>query len=166
MQLKVERARGSELQHMVQKQEQQIKNYDRDKQIEFEVLYKQVEDLNNQLKERTDKARTIEARLKMTTDEVDKVKERVRVDIRRIRVREKELESQLEILKKDSSALLMARDEKILELKRKLDLLEFNMELVQEQYSKERDATDQLRARLKHAATAMREAGGLLDHEN
>jgi uncharacterized protein YfcZ (UPF0381/DUF406 family) len=166
MQLKVERARGGELQHLVQKQEQQIKNYDRDKQIEFEVLYKQVEDLNNQLKERTDKARTIEARLKMTTDEVDKVKERVRVDIRRIRVREKELESQLEILKKDSSALLMARDEKILELKRKLDLLEFNMELVQEQYSKERDATDQLRTRLKHAATAMREAGGLLDHEN
>ena len=55
---------------------------------------------------------------------------------------------------------------KIIELKRKLDLLEFNMELVQEQYSKERDATDQLRTRLKHAASAMREAGGLLDHEN
>ena len=112
MQLKVERARGGELQHMVKKQEQQIENYDREKQVEFEVLYKQVEDLNVQLKERTDKARSIEARLKMTTDEVDKVKERVRVDIRRIRVREKELESQLEILKKDSSALLMARDEK------------------------------------------------------
>jgi len=166
LQLKVERARAGELQHVVQKQEQQIKNYDRDKQIEFEVLYKQIEDLNGQLKERTEKARSIEARLKITTDEVDKVKERVRVDIRRIRVREKELESQLEILKKDSSALLLARDEKILELKRKIDLLEFNMELVQEQYSKERDATDQLRTRLKHASAAMREAGGLLDHEN
>jgi len=166
LQLKVERARASELQHGVQKQEQQIKNYDRDKQVEFEVLYKQIEDLNGQLKERTEKARTIEARLKITTDEVDKVKERVRVDIRRIRVREKELESQLEILKKDSSALLLARDEKILELKRKIDLLEFNMELVQEQYSKERDATDQLRTRLKHASAAMREAGGLLEQEN
>jgi hypothetical protein len=166
VQLKVERARSAELQHTVQKQGQQIKNYDRDKQIEFEVLHQQVEDLNLQLKERTDKARSIEARLKMTNDEVNLVKERVRVDIRRIRVREKELESQLEILKKDSSALLTARDEKILELKRKLDLIEFNMELVQEQYSKERDSTDQLRTRLKHAATAMREAGGLLDHEN
>lgn len=161
--LKVEKARSTELQHMVQKQEQQIKNYDQDKQVEVEVLYRQVEDLNNQLQERTNKAHSIEAKLRMTTDEVNKVKERVRVDIRRIRVREKELESQLEILKKDSAALLQARDEKILELKRKLDLLEFNMELIQEQYNKERQSSEDLRNRLKDAAKAMRQAGGLLE---
>ena len=165
-QLKTEKARSSELHHMVQKQEQQINDFDRDKQIEFEVLYGQVEDLNLQLRERTDKVRTIEAKLKVTTDEVEKVKERVRVDIRRIRVREKELESQLEILKKDSTALLVARDEKILELKRKIDLLEFNMELVQEQYGKERNQTEQLRHKLKEAASAMKRAGGLLDSTN
>lgn len=166
MQLKVEKARGSELQHVVQKQEQQIKNFDRDKEVEFEVLYQQVEDLNLQLRERTDKVRTIEAKLKITTDEVEKVKERVRVDIRRIRVREKELEGQLEILKKDSTALLVARDDKILELKRKIDLLEFNMELVQEQYGKERNNTEQLRHKLKEAAGVMKRAGGLLDSPN
>jgi chromosome segregation ATPase len=165
-QLKLEKARSGELQQMVQKQEQQIRNFDRDKQVEFEVLFQQVEDLNLQLRERTDKVRTIEARLKITTDEVEKVKERVRVDIRRIRVREKELESQLEILKKDSTALLVARDEKIIELKRKIDLLEFNMELVQEQYGKERNITEQLRHKLKEAAGVMKRAGGLLDHEN
>jgi len=164
--LKAEKARSGELQHLVQKQEQQIKNFDRDKQIEFEVLQQQVEDLNLQLRERTDKARTIEAKLKVTVDEVDKVKERVRVDIRRIRVREKELEGQLEILKKDSTSLLVARDEKILELKRKIDLLEFNMELVQEQYGKERNQTEQLRHKLKEAASVMKRAGGLLDSTN
>jgi chromosome segregation ATPase len=166
VQLKMEKARSGELQHVVQRQEQQIKNFERDKEVEFEVLYQQVEDLNLQLRERTDKVRTIEAKLKITTDEVEKVKERVRVDIRRIRVREKELESQLEVLKKDSTALLMARDEKILELKRKVDLLEFNMELVQEQYGKERNQTEQLRHKLKEAAGAMKRAGGLLEHEN
>jgi len=84
------------------------------------------------------------------------------VDIRRIRVREKELEGQLEILKKDSSALLQARDEKILELKRRIDLLEFNMELVQEQFSKEKQSANDLKTKLKDAAQVMRQAGGLL----
>ena len=166
VQLKVERAKSTELQHVVQKQDQEIKNHELDKQVESEVLFKQVEDLNHQLQERTEKARIIETKLRLTTLEVDKIKERVRVDIRRIRVREKELESQLEIIKKDSSALLLARDEKIVELKRKIDLLEFNMELVQEQFQKERLTSDQLRTRLKDAASAMRQAGGLLDHEN
>jgi len=129
-------------------------------------MYQQIEDLNLQLRERTDKTRTIETKLKIMTDEVEKVKERVRLDLRRIRVREKELENQLEILKKDSTALLVARDEKIVELKRKIDLLEFNMELVQEQYGKERNLTDALRQKLKDAAGAVKRAGGLLDQEN
>jgi hypothetical protein len=85
------------------------------------------------------------------------------VDIRRIRVREKELEGQLEILKKDSSALLHARDEKILELKRRIDLLEFNMELVQEQYEKQCRQSDELKGKLRDAAQAMKQANGFLD---
>jgi hypothetical protein len=164
--LKVEKARSAELSNSVQKQDQQIKSFERDKQVEFEVMYQQIEDLNLQLRERTDKTRTIETKLKIMTDEVEKVKERVRLDLRRIRVREKELENQLEILKKDSTALLVARDEKIVELKRKIDLLEFNMELVQEQYGKERNLTDALRQKLKDAAGAVKRAGGLLDQEN
>ncbi len=164
--LKVEKARSAELSNSVQKQDQEIKSFERDKQVEFEVMYQQIEDLNLQLRERTDKTRAIETKLKIMTDEVEKVKERVRLDLRRIRVREKELENQLEILKKDSTALLVARDEKIVELKRKIDLLEFNMELVQEQYGKERNLTDALRQKLKEAAGAVKRAGGLLDQEN
>ncbi len=161
--LKVERARAAELQQIAQKNEQVIQGFEHNKKVDLEVMNSQVQDLNAQLKDRSDKARMIEAKLKLATEEVDKVKERVRVDIRRIRVREKELENQLEILKKDSSALLVARDEKILELKRKLDLLEFNMELVQEQYQRERGLAEDLRNRLKDAAQAMRQAGGILD---
>jgi hypothetical protein len=161
--LQMEKARSTELTHMNAKQEQQLKHYDQEKQVEHEVLERQVEDVNAQLKERTDKARMIEAKLRLTVDEINKVKERVRVDIRRIRVREKELEGQLEILKKDSSALLQARDEKILDLKRRLDLLEFNMELVQEQFSREKKTADDLKTKLKDAALVMKQAGGLLE---
>ncbi len=163
MMLKMEKAKNTELSNVVSKQEQVIKNYDQDKKAELEVFEKHAEDLQLQLKDRTDKVRSIEAKLKITTDEVNKIKDRVRVDIRRIRVREKELESQLEILKKDSAALIQARDEKVLELKRKVDLLEFNMELVQEQYHRERRASDDLKNRLKDAASAMKQANGLLE---
>jgi hypothetical protein len=162
-QIKMEKARSTELTHMVSRQEQQITHYDQEKQVELDVLGRQIEDMDGQLKDRTEKARAIEAKLRLTIDEVGKVKERVRVDIRRIRVREKELESQLEVLKKDSSALLHARDEKILELKRKLDLLEFNMELVQEQFNKEKQTADELKSRLKDAAQVMKQANGLLE---
>ncbi len=162
-QVKMERARSAELQQLLMKSEQKIKGYDQEKQIEFEVMEKQLEDLSTQLKERTEKVRTFEAKLKLTHEEISRVKERVKVDIRKIRVREKELESQLEILKKDSSALIQARDEKILELKRKVDLLEFNMELVQEQFQKERQTADDLKMRLRDASAAMKHANGLLE---
>jgi hypothetical protein len=162
MLLKVEKARGAELSHLVSKQEQKIKSYDQEKQVELEVLELQIADLDQQLKERTEKTRTIETKLRLTVEEVNKVKDRVRVDIRRIRVREKELEGNLEILKKDSSALLQARDEKILELKRKIDLLEFNMELIQEQFSKEKQSATDLKTKLKDASLVMKQASGLL----
>jgi hypothetical protein len=161
--LKMEEARNAEMQEMLSKAEQKIKNYNLEKQVEIEVLQKQTEDLEAQLKEKTDKARGIETRLKLMSEEVNKVKDRVRVDIRRIRVREKELEGQLEILKKDSGALLQARDEKIQELKRRIDILEFNMELVQEQYEKERKSTDELKMKLRDAAQAMKQANGFLE---
>ncbi len=163
LELKMEKARNAELQALLSKAEQTIKGYDLEKRVEMEVVEKHVEDLDRQLKERTEKARTIETKLRHMTEEVNKVKERVRVDIRRIRVREKELESQLEIVKKDSAALLQARDEKILELKRRVDLLEFNMELAQEQVEKERRSTDELRSKLRDAADAMKQANGYLE---
>lgn len=163
MMLKTEKARNVELEETLAKADQTIKNYDLEKRVEMEVLQKQVEDLEQNLREKTEKARLIETRLRLMSEEVNKVKERVRVDIRRIRVREKELEGQVEILKKDSGALLQARDEKILELKRRNDLLEFNMELVQEQYEKERRLTEELKGKLKEAAQVMKQANGFLE---
>jgi hypothetical protein len=65
-------------------------------------------------------------------------------------------------VKKDSEALLAARENKMIELKRKLDLLEFNMDLLQDQYTREKDTSALLRERLSKAAQVVRVAGGLL----
>ena len=65
-------------------------------------------------------------------------------------------------MKKDSEALLGSREHKIIELKRKLDLMEFNTDLVQDLLEKERQAATELRDRLAKVAQMMRVAGGLL----
>jgi hypothetical protein len=52
---------------------------------------------------------------------VDELENRLRQDLRKIRVRERELENRLELAKMEKDALIKAKDESILELKRKLD---------------------------------------------
>src|SRR4029077_14635199 len=106
----------------------------------------------------------LDTQVREATDEIERLKERVRADIRKIRVREKELENRLEIMKKDSEALITARENKIIELKRKLDLLEFNMDLLQDQHAREKEGAVHLRERLAKAAQVVRVAGGLLDN--
>ncbi len=163
--LRAERARASELSHLFGVQESRIKDLERDKELTIEGCQEELQDLRFQLKAKTDKARLIEAKLQDATAEMERLKERVRTDIRKIRVREKELENRLEIMKKDAEALIASRENKIIELKRKLDTLEFNMDLLQDKYVKERENSAQLRERLAKAAQAFRAAGGLLDSQ-
>ena len=62
----------------------------------------------------------------------ERLRERVRQDIRKIRAREKELENRIEMVKSETGAVLAARESMILELKRKLDTAEFNLDLAHE----------------------------------
>ncbi|MCC7440084.1 MAG: hypothetical protein IT285_00535 [Bdellovibrionales bacterium] len=163
--LRKERARGVELGHQVSDQGRRIENFEKEKEDALVGLRAELDDLNFKLKVKTDKAKILEAKVRAATEEMERLKERVRADIRKIRVREKELENKLEIIRRDSEVLLTARENKVIELKRKLDLLEFNMDLLQDQYNKEKELSAQLREKLGRAAQAMRVAGGLLDNE-
>ena len=60
--------------------------------------------------------------------EFDRLQQKVRINFGQIQQRERELESQLELVTIDSDAQIKSRDQKIMELKRKIDQLEFNME--------------------------------------
>ena len=66
----------------------------------MESLQSEIDELRFQLKARGDKVKVVENRLRETNEETERLKERVRSDIRKIRVHEKELENRLEILKK------------------------------------------------------------------
>lgn len=159
----VERGRVSELEHSVKEQRSQIEEYEREKAVTSEGLQAELSEMKFQMKARADRVKVLESQVKEANLEMERVKERVRVDLRKIRLREKELESRLEVMKKDSEALIGARETRIIELKRKLDLLEFNMDLLQDQYQREKENTDQLRERLAKAAQVVNVAGGLLE---
>jgi hypothetical protein len=161
--LREEQGRGAELSHVNGELSRKIEDFDRERQQAFESMQAELGELRFQLKAKSDKARLLDIKVREAAEETERLKERVRTDIRKIRVREKELENRLEIMKKDSEALIAAREGKIIELKRKLDLLEFNMDLLQDQYAREKENSAKVRERLAKAAQVVRVAGGLLD---
>lgn len=59
-------------------------------------------------------------------------KEKVKEDLRRIKLKEKELENKYELLKRDTQALLDSKDKHVLELKKKNDALDFELESYEE----------------------------------
>ncbi|MDD0853500.1 hypothetical protein HBN50_10340 [Halobacteriovorax sp. GB3] len=102
--------------------------------IEISILKKrhlsEVEELRYQWKLSEEKKDMYEQRAKNSQKEVERLGSKVRLDINQVKQREKELESQLELISMDSESKVKSRDMKILELKRKIDALEFNMENV------------------------------------
>jgi hypothetical protein len=163
--LKEEKGKNVELSHVVAEQKRKIDDSGKEKASEIDGLQADIDELKFQVKVKNDRGRVFETQAREAAEEMDRLKERVRNDIRKIRVREKELENRLEILKKDSEALISSREGKIIELKRKLDLLEFNMDLLQVQYTKEKENSTKLRERLARAAQVVKVAGGLLDSQ-
>ena len=67
-------------------------------------------------------------KMKNYQKEFEKIDQKVRIDISQVKQREKELENQLELTSMDSEAQVSSRDGKIIELKQKIDMLEFNIE--------------------------------------
>lgn len=163
--LKEERARNLEASHALDERQRRLDDANKEKGLALSAVQAELDELRFQSKVKTDRARLLETRVREATEEIERLKERVRSDIRKIRVRERELENRLEIMKKDSEALLSAREQKIIELKRKVDLLEFNMDLLQDQYTREKESSALLRERLAKAAQVVRVAEGLLDSQ-
>jgi chromosome segregation ATPase len=161
--LREEVGKNGDLDHDLSERQKRIEEFEKEKALALQGLQAEIDELRFQNKTKADKARLLESKVTEATEEIERLKERVRTDIRKIRVREKELENKLEIVRKDSEALITARETKIMELKRKIDLLEFNIDLLQDQNAREKENSAQLRERLAKAAQVVRVAGGLLD---
>lgn len=93
---------------------------------------------------------------------LDEFRERVRSDIQRIRMRERELANRLELQKRDAEALLSTKDERLMSQKREIDRLEFEIESLKERFIDETQKAEDRAAKLTRAMQSLRLATGML----
>lgn len=94
------------------------------------VIAKADRDRENHIQEKELLSQNLEARGKEVESlqlKIDELEMRLSTNIQKIRVRERELENRLELVKMESQAVVRSKDEIILDLKRQLDQL--NLEL-------------------------------------
>jgi len=106
-----------------------------------------------------------EQRAKNLQGEFERLSQKVKVDFNQVKRRERELESQLELVKMDSQAQVESRDRKILELKRKIDALEFNIENVSIRDQKSKVDKVKLEERLEKVMKTLRGSIEMLEDE-
>ncbi len=156
---------NEDLNHQLEQLKSRLANFEHEKQHANRSLETEIEQLRIDLKSKIDRIRLLEEKLTDSAEQYEKLKDRVRMDIRKIRVREKELESKLEILKKDSETLIVARENKILELKRKIDLLEFNYDTVLDKNETEKQNVKNSEEKMMRVLKVLKLAIGVIEGE-
>ena len=171
-QLDISEKKTSELDYQFKKmQEQQgdlIKKVDR-LTLENEELRTQhakaLESRQQQIQTKSDKLLMAERKADLAQKKYEELKERIARDIKHIRVREKELEAKLEIVKRDSETLLASKDKKLLEFRRKMDALEYEIESFREKEKALRDKVHFWKDRMDRVARALKLGSSLLEDE-
>lgn len=105
----------------------------------------QVTLLKNDYEERLRQAGATQEQLKDLVRQREEFKEKIREDLKRIKLKERELENKYELLRSDTQTLLDAKDKQILELKKKTDALDLELE--------------QLDDKLRESASLLNEVG-------
>lgn len=97
--------------------------------------------------------------------EFERLRYQIQVDVIQIKEKERKLEEQLEMTVTDSGLQLKARDDKILELKRKLDSIEFNLGNIVMKESKTMQEKKRIEGQLDHIVQIMRSSIESFDHQ-
>lgn len=128
--------------------------------IEITILRKrqmvEIDDLKYRLAMSEEKKAMSDEKAKQADARREKLEQKVRIDFNQVKQREKELESKLELLSMDVDSQVQSRDQKILELRRKIDALEFNMENASIKEQKSLDDKRKLEDRLNKIMKTLR----------
>lgn len=137
--------------------------------IELEIIRKRHRDELEELKYRNriseEKKLLAQEKTKKLDRELNRLQQRIHIDLNKVRQREKELESKLELAMIDSDSQVKARDKKIIELKRKIDQLEFNMENVAMKEQQSRTEKHRIEERLGRIMKTLRGSIELLEDD-
>ena len=141
-----------------------------EKKIELSIIRKKLNDEITELKDRLklfeEKKMILEEKNKVLLVELDKAGQKNKIDVKKVQMRERELEQKLELLKADSETQIRHRDLKILELKRKLDAMEFDIESISVQEKRSVESRFELEDKLDKAIKTLRNAITVLEDES
>lgn len=100
---------------------QQVLDYKNDREHLEESFKNEVALLKSQLNRKEQES----VRSQMKIEELDS---RLKFDLKKIRIRERELENRLELVRAEKNALVRSKDEQILDLRRKMDQFQLEVE--------------------------------------
>ena len=140
-----------------------------EKKIELTIVKKrhekQVDELKYHLDISNDKKDMLEEKNKQFEREYENLNRKIKVDLNKVRSRERDLENKLEMLRSDAEMQIKNRDQKILELKRKIDTLQFDVESMQVQERKVSSSNHQLEDKMEKVMRTLRRAIGELEED-
>lgn len=154
-----------ESEHQQSELERKLRQADEEHNSWKREVEKEREEFELQEKIQREKLKTLESGLQESVEKYESLKSRVKKDIRRVRANEKELEARLELARKDSETLLQARDQRILEIQRKIDALEFDLDQVQDSRVQAQLEAERYLARLARVSKALNIALSLVEED-
>lgn len=107
----------------------------------------------------------VQRELELSRRKGDELELRISTNIQKIRVRERELENRLELLKMESAALIRSKDEMILELKRNIDQLNLELNNYRTKNQELNRQTTDKQEMLRRTVKALRLALSMLEGE-
>jgi hypothetical protein len=119
--------------------------------------------LKNEYEDRLRRSGNVDAAAQEFYRQRDEWKERVREELKRIKLKERELENRHELLKRDMQALLDSKDRHVLELKKKNDALELEMETLEDRLRKANVVLGNIEAKKRRLVETMRLSMALLE---
>jgi hypothetical protein len=141
-----------------------------ERKIELVIIRKklneEINDLKDRLKLYDEKRLILEEKNRILLQELDKAAQKNKIDVKKVQMRERELEQKLELLKSDAETQIRNRDLKILELKRKIDAMEFDMESISQQEKRSVESRFELEDKLEKAIKTLRSAITVLEDES
>src|SRR5690606_27673883 len=141
-----------------------------EKKIELTIIRKklneEIGELKDRLKLQDEKRYLMEEKNKILLQELEKASHKNKLDVKRVQMRERELEQKLELLKADAETQIRNRDLKILELKRKIDAMEFDMESITNQEKRSVESRYELEDKLEKAIKTLRGAISALEEDS
>lgn len=141
-----------------------------ERKIELTIIRKKLNEEIGELKDRMrlheERKLILEEKNKLLLQELEKANQRSKMDVKKVQLRERELEQRLELLKSDAETQIRHRDLKILELKRKIDAMEFDMESISTQEKKSVESRFELEDKLDKAIKTLRTAITDLEQES